>query len=491
MIPSLSHRLSALALVSLGLAGHTAANPADVPARPNIVMIALDDLNNWIGALGGPAHTPNIDRLAARGTLFGNAYCVVPACNPSRVAILTGLRPETTGQYGNEGNFRDRPGNRDLPTLPQHLATLGYDTVAAGKIFHHPRGADRQPRPLSDDVSWHRQYVGGTGTGGAHLYQDERGWAKWLQGDRGDITSDYGVTWAALWGPTPETRENTNDWKLAQFCANYITTAPADQPWFVACGIFRPHAPLIAPQEFFDLYPLDKVHVPYLPPDDFDDIPAVARTNWSTPLFRAMRDRGEWQRAVQAYLACVSYADACVGVVLDAIDRSPHRDNTIIVLWSDHGWQLGHKDRWEKFSLWRQGTQSPLIIAAPGFTPGVTRRAVSLLDIAPTLCELIGLPPVTHWEGTSLVPQLRDPLAPRQVPAVVTHMPGNHSVVFDDWNYIRYSDGSEELYHHRDDPAEYTNLIMTPGAETIVARLTPYLPVMPPAEPVPDIPTNH
>jgi arylsulfatase A-like enzyme len=466
--------------VSICLATAALANsqPATAsPSRlPNILMIALDDLNNWIGALGGPAITPNIDRLASRGTLFSNAYCVVPACNPSRVAVLTGLRPETTGQYGNDGNFRNLPGNRNLLTLPQHLANLGYTTLAAGKVFHHPRGLDRQARPLSDDVSWQRQYVGGTGTGGADRYRDERGWAKWLQGERGEIASDYGVTWAALWGSTPEAKEATNDWNVAQFCADHIADAPTDRPWFVAAGIFRPHAPLIAPQEFFDLYPLDKVLVPYVPPDDLADVPAIAHTNWSTPLFRAMRDRGEWQRAVQAYLACVSYADACVGVLLDALERSPHRDNTIVVLWGDHGWQLGHKERWEKFSLWRQGTQSPLIVAAPGFAPGVTKRAVSLLDIAPTLYELIGRPPSQAWEGHSLAPQMRDPLAQRQIPAVVTHMPGNHSVIFEEWNYIRYSDGSEELYNHRLDPAEYQNLIGQPGTAGIIEKLRPHLP---------------
>jgi arylsulfatase A-like enzyme len=457
--------------------------PASAAERrpPNIVMIALDDLNNWIGALGGPAHTPHIDRLAASGRLFTNAYCVTPACNPSRVALLTGLRPETTGQYENEGNFRrKRPGNATLLTLPQRLQKLGYRTISAGKIFHQGRGAGPTVNELSDPVSWHEQYTGGTGTGGADAYLDAQGRAKWLHGEDHGIKNSYGLK-SALWGPIDERKEDTNDWKMAGFCADVIARKH-DQPYFLAAGIFRPHAPLLAPKEFFDLYPLDKVLVPYVPPDEFADIPAIARENWSTPLVRAMQQAGEWQRAVQAYLACISYADACVGRILDAIDRSPDRDNTIVILWGDHGWQLGHKNRWEKFSLWKQGTQAPLIVRAPGFTPGPSARAVSFLDVTPTVLELVGAAVPAELEGTSLTPQLRDPAARREKPAVVTYMPGNHSVVFENWNYIRYADGSEELYNHTLDPAEYRNLIGQPKTEPILTQLRPHLPATPPAD---------
>lgn len=457
--------------------------------RPNIVMIAIDDLNNWVGALGGPAHTPNIDRLAASGRLFTNASCVTPACNPSRVALMTGLRPETTGQYENEGNFRrKRPGNDRLLTLPQRLQSLGYRTIGAGKIFHQGRGAGPKANDLSDPVSWDEQYVGGTGTGGAQAYLDEKGWAKWLRGDDHGITNSYGLR-SALWGPIEERKEDTADWKMVGFCADVIGRKH-DQPYFLAAGIFRPHAPLLAPKEFFDLYPLDKVHMPYVPPDEFADIPAIARENWSTPLVRAMQQEGEWQRAVQAYLACLSFADACVGRILDAIDRSPDRDNTIVILWGDHGWQLGHKDRWEKFSLWKQSTQAPLIIRSPGFAPGPSARAVSFLDVTPTVLELVGAAVPAGLEGASLTPQLRDPAARREKPAVVTYMPGNHSVVFEGWNYIRYANGSEELYQHATDPAEYTNLIGQPVAEKIVALLRPHLPATPPADLTRNVRTN-
>lgn len=466
-----------IAAIASGLTGATLPT-----VRPNIVMIAIDDMNDWIGALAGPAHTPNIDRLAASGMLFRNAYCVVPACNPSRAALLTGLRPETTGQYANEGNFREkRPGNAALLTLPQRLAAFGYQTRAAGKIFHQSRGAGPNVPPLSDPLSWQSQYVGLTGTGGAKDYQEANGMAKWLKGDRHGIASDYAVQHASLWGPIDQAKEETGDWRMAEDCAAFIA-GKHDRPFFLAAGIFRPHAPLLAPKKYFDRYPLDQIKLPECPPDDMADIPAIAQTNWSTPLVHAIRKEGEWARAVQAYLACMTFADDCVGRILDAVDASPDCANTIVILWSDHGWQLGHKNRWEKFTLWKQSTRAPFIIRAPGFTPAACDRAVSYLDLAPTVLDLVGAPAVATLEGESLRPWLRDPSLPRTRPAVITYLPGNHSVVHEQWNYIRYSDGSEELYDHSADPAEFRNLIGQPTASAIVAKLRPWLPSTPAAD---------
>lgn len=474
--------MSRLLLACLSLVAATTLFAAPPARRPNIVMIAIDDLNDWIGALGGPAKTPHLDRLAASGVLFRNAYCVVPACNPSRVAIMTGLRPETTGQYANEGNFRQqRPGNTALLTLPQRLAALGYETRAAGKIFHHPRGQGPRPAPLSDPVSWQDQFAGPTGTGGTKNYQDANGMAKWLRGDRHGIRSDYAVQIASLWGPIDDATEQTGDWQTAGQCADYLAQKH-DRPYFIACGLSRPHAPLLAPKKYFDLYPLDQVKLPDCPPDDMADIPAIAQANWSTPLVHAIKQENQWRLAVQAYLACVSFTDDCVGRILDAVERSPERDNTIVILWSDHGWQLGHKDRWEKFSLWKQGTRATFIIRAPGLSRAGCDRAVSFLDIAPTVLELVGAPVTPELEGVSLLPWLKDPAAPRTRPAVVTYLPGNHSVVLDRWNYIRYSDGSEELYDHTADAPEFHNLIGQPGTAAIAARLRAFLPVTPPAD---------
>lgn len=448
--------------------------------RPNIVMIAIDDMNDWIGALGGPAITPHIDRLAAEGVLFNNAHCVVPACNPSRVAIMTGLRPETTGQYENAGNFRDRPRSAEALTLPQLLQRHGYTTAAAGKVFHHSRGKAAEPRPLSDPLSWTEQHPGNIGTGGGGAYLDANGMARWLRGNRRNIKNDYGLR-SPLFGTTPENIAATGDWETATYGADFIARDHA-QPYFLALGIFRPHAPLIAPQAFFDLYPFDEIVLPETPADDMDDIPAIAQENWSTPLFLAMKEEQMWRQGVQAYLAAMSYADACVGRILEAIEASPDRDNTIVVLWTDHGWQLGHKNRWEKFSLWRQATRTPLMIRASGIAPGESDRAVSLLDLFPTLSELTGVDAPAGLEGTSLVPLLQDPSAPRDEPAIVTYLPTNHAVFHEDWNYIRYSDGSEELYHRGTDPSEFTNLINQPTARAVADRLARWLPDTPAAD---------
>jgi arylsulfatase A-like enzyme len=446
---------------------------AALETHPSVLMIAIDDMNNWIGALGGQAKTPNIDRLAASGVLFTNAYCVVPACNPSRVALMTGQRPETTGQFGNNGNFRDRPGGKERITLPQHCRAHGYEAVAAGKLYHNPRGGRKQANPLSDPASWDAQRRGGIGTPGHKLYRTPEGLARWHQGD---LKMKYAAD-SLFWGPIPNKTEETQDWQTADYCADYLAK-PHDKPFFLACGIFRPHSPQLAPQKYFDMYPLDDIKLPEVPEDDLGDVGPLFRRNWSSAVVEAMRKHGEWRKAVQGYLACMTFADDCVGHVMQALERSPQRDSTIVVFWTDHGWHLGDKGKWEKFTLWHQSTNSPLAIQAPGVTkPGqLCHRAVSFLDLYPTLIELCNLRPRQDLEGESLLPLLRDPEAPREIPAVITMGKNNHAVVWEHWNYIHYRDGFEELYDHRTDPHEYTNIAGKPEVAPIVARLRQSLP---------------
>ncbi|VGO13323.1 Arylsulfatase [Pontiella desulfatans] len=442
----------------------------------NVVMIAIDDMNNWVGCLEGRAQTPNIDRLAKQGMLFSNAYCVVPACNPSRTAIMTGLRPETTGQFGNEGDFRLRPGGEQWVTIPQHFREHGYEAVAAGKIFHKERQSLEEPNPISDPVSWNDQWVGEHGTEGHENYLNAEGWAKWHNGRFGNYLGKFGV-----WGPCPEPKEETGDWNAAGYIADYVAQKH-DKPFFAACGIFRPHEPLLAPQEYFDMFPLDEIELPNVPEDDFDDIPKIAHRNFSSNFFlKGVKEMGEWKKAVQAYLACMAFADDCVGRVIDAVENSPNADNTIIILWTDHGWQLGHKHRWEKFSLWRQGTNSPLIYKVPGLTKPGSRceRAATFLDIYPTLSELCGLPIRPELEGQSIVPLLKDPSRDWKVPAVITdHYGPDYSIVLDQWNYIVYRDGSEELYDHSKDPDEFTNLANNPEYTVVKKRLAKWVPTL-------------
>lgn len=430
----------------------------------NIVYIAVDDMNRWIGAMGGQGKTPNIDRLAAQGMLFTNAHTVVPACNPSRVAIMTGLRPETTGQYTNKGNFREKPGNANRLTMPQYLRQNGYEAVAAGKIYHQPRGKAKEANPLSDAISWDYQNKNNVGTGGHDLYLDEYDQAKWLEGamrkeGAGKTGASY-ISKFGVWGVTPETKEETADWKNAVFTADYLSETH-DKPFFMACGIFRPHSPQLAPQEFFDMYPLDSVKVHDLPENDMLDIPKHIRKNFSSEFVGHVKAKNQLQKAVQGYLASISFADACIGKILDGLENGPNKDNTVVVLWTDHGWQLGHKDRWEKFSLWDIATNTPLIINHPKKKNAGKRidQPVSLLDLYPTMMDFVGIDKPLDLEGVSLAPFIKDDSYQREEPAIITYGKGNQSIRKHSYNYIEYANGTAELYDHQRDSMEYTNLI--------------------------------
>lgn len=445
----------------------------------NVIFIAIDDMNNWIGANGGQAITPNIDALAAKGVNFTNAHCVTPACNPSRTALMTGQRPETTGQFENAGNFRNNPGGRDRITLGQFLQSKGYETVAAGKIFHNPAGRAASPNPISDPISWNFQNKSETGIAGDKQYLDEKGQAKWLEGA---LKKDFEtkrepsyLSHSGVWGVASEPKETSGDWKNARFCAEYLQQKH-DKPFFLACGISRPHAPLIAPKEYFDMYPIDKIKMHELPEDDMKDIPDIAKTNFSSEFTQLVRQKDQLKNAVQAYLACMSFADACVGEVLKSLENSPYRDNTIVVFWSDHGWQLGHKDRWEKYSLWHQATNAPLIFYVPNPKSGICQEAVSYLDIFPTLMDLLGIEKPNFLEGKSFEKQIKKPTKNRNIPAVITFPKGNHAVVLGDWHYIHYQDGSEELYDHKNDPKEFKNIAENPRYESIKENLKRHIP---------------
>ncbi len=452
--------------------------------KPNIVLIAIDDLNNMVGSWGGQAITPNIDKLAAEGRQFLNAYCVVPASNPSRAAMFTGLRPETTGQFQNEGNFRDLPGGANLVTIPQLLSANGYTTVAAGKLFHHHRGNAADPSPFSDDISWDYQWKGNVGTPGMNLFLNENGFAKWHEGAENEFIKgaykNSGMSYIlrnGVWGAIPHPKEDCGDWQLTKFGAEFVQKEH-DKPFFLGLGIFRPHSPQIAPQEFIDMYPLDKIKLPELPENDMQDVPEIGQTNWSSPFVKLVKEKGQLAKAVQGYLASISFADACVGQFMDALNKSKFKHNTIVILVTDHGFQLGHKNRWEKFSLWKQGTNVPMIVRLPEgmIKPGATNTAVSMLDIYPTIVDLIGIKAPAKLEGTSLMPLLKNKDAKRKQAAVVTWEKGSHSILRDGWNYIHYKDGSEELYNQLEDPNEYTNIATNPRYAKLKTSMKKFIP---------------
>ncbi|MFH5806499.1 sulfatase [Alienimonas sp. DA493] len=463
------------ALALLGLAAVRPAPAADGPtdARPDVLFIAVDDLNDWIGCLtddrsplagGHPdTHTPNLDRLAARGTLFTNAHCAAPACNPSRLAVMTGLRPSTTGLYMNRQNWYRA--SEDVPVLTETFKNAGYQVRAGGKLFHggNPHETDERfwheyfPLP-SFPVPPEAQNGTANGLGKGHF-----DWAPLAVGD-----------------------EALGDTKLVDWATGVMKEEPTDAPRFTAVGLYRPHLPWFVPQKYFDATPVDPT-LPPVPGDDLKDLPpAGVRMAKPGGDHAAVTRAGQWDEAVRAYLANVRYADGQVGRLLDALDASGRADNTIIVLWGDHGWHLGEKQHWRKFTLWERATRVPLMIVAPGVNePGSRCDApVELTSLFPTLCDLCGVPPEGEFDAPSLRPLLADPNAAWEHVAVTTHGRGNTSVRGPRFRLIQYKDGSRELYDHAADPGEHDNLLHDgknrPAAADLARRLpTDYAPNAP------------
>lgn len=436
---------------------HLAFSAKPARNKPNVLFIGIDDLNDWVGCLGGhpDVKTPNLDKLAQRGVLFTSAHCSAPACNPSRASLLTGILPSTSGVYHN-----DQPWRSALPdavTLPQHFMANGYRVVGGGKIFHGR---------FHDPQSWHEYFPSQQN----NKPDDPMPANRPLNGIPETAHFD--------WGPVDVPDEQMGDWKVADWVIKQLGKKQ-DKPFFLGCGFFRPHLPWYVPPKYFHLYPAEKVTLPNVNEDDLDDVPAIGR-KFARPEKDHKNVTGykQWRKAVQGYLASISFVDNCVGRVIDALDKSPYVDNTIIVLWGDHGWHLGEKLHWRKFALWEEATHCPLMIAAPGVTkPGQKcSRPVSLIDIYPTLIELCGLAQRKELQGKSLLPLLKGPEAKWPRPALTTHGRNNHSLRSQRWRYIRYSDGTEELYDHNSDALEWNNLADDPKYAGIKKDLAKWLP---------------
>ena len=420
--------------LSLGLA-------SGVSEKPNILFIAIDDQNDWIGALKGhpQARTPNIDRLAQRGTLFTNAHCQSPLCNPSRTSLMTGLRPSTTGVYGLAPWFRTLPEYQDLISLPQYLQRHGYHTYSTGKIYHGGNGRRKTDREF--------QVLGPPAGVGV------RPKTKLVATPSNHKLMD--------WGVFPHKDEDKGDWKVAAWGIEKLKAKP-EEPFFLSVGFFLPHVPCYATQKWFDLHPEESLILPPILRNDRVDTPRFSwYLHWQLPepRLKFMEEAGELKNFVRSYLACTSFIDSLIGDLLEALEASGRADNTLVVLWSDHGYHLGEKEITGKNTLWDRSTRVPLVFAGPGVAAGGRcSQPVELLDIYPTLIDLCGLPAHNPLEGHSLMPQLRDAQAERPWPAITTHNHDNHGIRTEDWRYIRYADGSEELYDMRKDPNEWRNL---------------------------------
>jgi arylsulfatase A-like enzyme len=451
-------------LISLSaLAEATAATP---PApSPNVLFIAMDDLNNWIGCMGGHPQsiTPNMDRLAKSGVLFSNAHCPAPACNPSRSAIMTGLSPHVSGLYHNGQKMREVMPDNTL--LSQYFRDHGYWASGSGKILHY----------FIDAQSWDEYYPN---------KENENPFPRTLYPETRPVSLPKGGPWQygeTDWGPLDATDEEYGgDWLVSKYIGEQLSKKH-DKPFFLACGIYRPHEPWFVPAEYFEPFPLEDIQLPpgYLE-DDLDDLPPSGQRMGPNRYFAHIRKHGQWKQGIQGYLASIHFADAMLGRVLDALENGPNKDNTIVVLWSDHGWHLGEKQHWQKYTAWRATTHIPLMVRVPegisptlpqGTTAGsVCDQPVSLMSLYPTLTELAGLPAKTDNTGPSILPLLKDADADwKHVAITFLDHPGSIGISGKEWRYVHYANGDEELYNIKADPYEWKNLAAVPEyAEKLV-----------------------
>lgn len=440
-----------------------AAETSDDSPQPNVVMICIDDLNDWVGYLGGnpEAKTPNIDALAAKGMAFTNAHCAVPVCSPSRISIISGLHPTTHGSYELGPSYTSIERLDNAPTIHATFRKAGYQTLSGGKVLHH--GFKNR---LSKDVDIT------------------------LHGRHGGPRPKEPMNWnPRVWdyGPFPETDDQMDDMKLALAAAEHLQQ-PSKKPFFMTVGFFRPHVPMYVPPRWFSMFDQASLTLPQAPLQDMSDIPTnFQNMNQIAPEHQKVKQSGKWRGFVQAYLASTAFVDHCVGTVIDALNRGPHAKNTLVVLWSDHGFHLGEKQHWAKRTLWEESTRVPLIFAGRDIHAGQTcDQPVSLIDIYPTLMDRCGLNETLALDGISLTPQLENPESPRKQPAIISSFEGNHAVRSRDWRYIRYRDGSEELYDHRNDQNEFQNLAGNSDFESIRKNLATFLPVNPASEVKPE-----
>ncbi len=434
-----------------GLLGCATDNTEHTIERPNVLFISIDDLNDWVGPLAGneQALTPMLDKFASQSTNFRQNYCTSPGCNPSRSTLMTGLHTYTSGMYSNYQDWRKVPKMAAVPTLAEYFRSNGYFTAGAGKIFHYS-----QVSPES--------------------------WDEYFPSQKNNMPQNYIPEGAPVnmpefkymykafdWDPIPISDEETGDYKSVKYISDQLAK-DHEKPFFLATGIYRPHLPWYVPQEYFDKFPIEDIQLPEIVEGDTTDLGIRAKELISRGgnYHKHVVEADQWKQAIQGYLASIAFADAMVGELLKNLAASKYADNTIVVIWSDHGWQLGEKMHWRKFALWENVIRTLLMIKVPegvkGFPDGSinenTYNLTSLLDIYPTLVELCDLPRRDDLDGISLVPILTNPQKEIDRAVITTYDFGDYSIRSGKWHYIRYVDDSEELYNLEDDPNEWTNL---------------------------------
>jgi len=425
---------------------------AETGQKPNVLFIAIDDLNDWVKPLSGHPQTltPNLDRFAGGAVNFTRNYCTSPGCNPSRSTLMTGYHTYTSGMYSNYQDWRKVPKLAKAKTLGEYFRDNGYYAAGAGKIYHYSQIAPR--------------------TWDAYFPSQENNMPEEFIPENNPVNMpEFKYMYKMFdWQALPFDDEKTADYQSVSYIKSQLERAH-DKPFFLAAGIYRPHLPWYVPKKYFDRFPLDQIQLPKLLEDDAADLGPRAKEiisrggNYHAHVIEA----GQWKEAVQGYLASIAYADAMVGQLLDSLAKSPYADNTIVVIWSDHGWQLGEKQHWRKFALWENVIRTVLMMKVPSGTAAmpegsakgkVVTDLTSLLDIYPTLVDLAGLPARPDLDGTSLRPLLSTGNRTLDRPIITTYDFGDYSVRYRQWHYIRYIDDSEELYDLSADPEEWHNL---------------------------------
>ncbi len=460
--------ISAIVIIS-GLVLYGCRNPGSVSLsvdKPNVLFISVDDLNDWSGCLGNYPHvsTPHIDGLATRGIIFKNAHCQAPICAPSRASVYTGINPHSTGIYYQLHDKEIRLSSgiaAEAVYLPDFFEKSGYKSFGVGKLFH-----DGDAAGVYDVYGGIFPEMGFGPKPDERIHYDPR----WFSETRGTATD---------WGPLDMDDSEMSDYKIAEWAIE-ILDQDHEAPFFLSVGFIRPHVPWHVPLKWYEMFPVEEMILPPYRPDDLDDVPEISRRIHEMP---AMPDtewlikENLWGSMIQSYLACMAFMDHQVGKVLRALEKSKYADNTVIVLWSDHGYHLGEKGRTCKHSLWYRSTHIPLIFAGPGISPGTSSDAqVGLIDMYPTLTELCGLEDNDANEGHSLVPLIRDPRLEWEHPVYTSYGYKNISIYREKYHYIHYSNGEAELYDLEQDPNEWENLANHPEFKEVIEEFDAQLP---------------
>ena len=448
--------------------------------KPNILFIAIDDLNDWTGFMGGhpQAKTPNIDRLAKKGIAFTKAYSSAPLCNPARISLLTGILPSNSGVYGNaELNFRDRiPG---VTTIMEYLKRFDYKTIGGGKIFH---GFNT----IGDSISWDYYHK---------ITRASRIKGKKVSNEGNKFDGrDSNLPFPSLfrWGPLDIEDKEMPDVKLVNWAISMLNKKHS-KPFFLAVGLTKPHMPWYVPRKYFEKFPLNEIILPETIQNDIDDLPPFGKKlakeiyipssgenyNISGDVEHTrVLNSNQWKKGVQGYLATINFADKYVGRLLDALDKSNYFENTIVILWGDHGWHLGEKEHWRKHALWEDSTRTPLIMYYPNkIQNGSTiSQPISFIDLYPTIVEMCGLPKKENIDGVSFLPLLKNPNQEWNKPVLITLGKGNHAIRTKRWRYIQYFDGTNELYDHNLDPNEWNNISGLEENKNIILELRKSIP---------------